>query len=136
MQDENKRLSEGSNEASKLNEIINELKIELASKHAIAQQSEEMAKSSKHSFEELQRSNIHLREEIKSLQASNEQLKIALTESETSLDELMTERKNLVEGTNEAEIYRLHTQDRIERKQQEIEEVNAKVIKKDGEIEL
>lgn len=63
-------------------------------------------------------------------------MKVALTESETSLDQLMTERKNFVEDNNEAEIYRLHTQERIERKQQEVDEANAKIQQKDNEIDL
>jgi ABC-type transporter Mla subunit MlaD len=87
-------------------------------------------------FDELNRNVVHLNKQVALLRDENDRLKVALTESETSLDELMNERKNLVEGTTEAEIYRMHTQDRIERKQQELEEALNKVRQKEDEIDL
>lgn len=87
-------------------------------------------------FDELNRNVVHLNQQITLLRDENDRLKVALTESETSLDEMMNERKNLVEGTTEAEIYRMHTQDRIERKQQELDEALARIRQKDDEIDL
>lgn len=77
----------------------------------------------------MNRSNVQLTEQVKTLRDENDQLKSALIESETSLDEMMTERKN-------AELYRLHTQDRTERKELALEEAQAKIQHKDNEVDL
>jgi hypothetical protein len=60
---------------------------------------------------------------------------MSVAEAESQLNELLVEKKNLVEGTTEAELFRRYTQDRIERKQQELDEANGKIMQKENEID-
>ena len=48
---------------------------------------------------------------------------------------LDSERQALVDGTTEAETHRRLVQERIDKKQQELEEANAKLEQRDNELE-
>ncbi|KAI6201377.1 hypothetical protein M3Y96_00835400 [Aphelenchoides besseyi] len=89
----------------------------------------------KHENEYLQGCNVSNEQRIESIQTENDRLKAETVATEEKLHELISERKNLVEGTAEAEIYRRYTQDKIEKKQQELDEANARIQQKETENE-
>lgn len=83
----------------------------------------------------LREQNLKLQDSVEGLAKAKELLTAERDEVKRNLNSLLSERKNLKEGTAEAEMYRLHAQSKIEKKQAELEDKLTELAGKEEELQ-